>query len=74
MKQKLNLSILNKSEVEMTKKEMGDLRAGGTLCDTRCEHECMESSELRVDAASAVYYTKECPCGSIWVVFGLALV
>ena len=68
--QKLNLAVLKKREVEMTEKEMNKVRSGEIACE--CEVECGGHSAPLVAVFDAAKLNENCPCASIWVIYGLA--
>jgi hypothetical protein len=69
MKQKLNLAVLNKRKEEMNEKEMNEVKAGSIKCE--CEVECHGYPTARSDIWTSVDTGENCPCGSIWTIFGL---
>jgi len=69
MKQKLNLAALNKRKEEITEKEMIEVRAG--VFDCECGPGCFDWPSVRFDNLNYTYSNENCPCGSIWVMFGL---
>ncbi len=71
MKPKLNLAILNKRRGEVTKKEMSALRAGISKCSEACDTECRDGI-LSEAMFENLVYSQNCPCDSIWVIFGLS--
>jgi hypothetical protein len=70
MKRKLNLAVLNKRQEEMTVKEMNAVRAGRIKCE--CEVECGGIMETYDTVWNPIDFSSNCPCGSIWTIFGLA--
>ena len=69
MKQKLNLAVLNMRKEKMKEKEMNEVRSGVLDCD--CEPGCFDWPSVRYDTLNGAFDRENCPCGSIFVYFGL---
>jgi hypothetical protein len=72
MASQLNLALIHKRREEMNETEMNTVRAGMAACECgpECGNEPLHHSGFFEDA----YYgdlSDECPCASVWVVFGL---
>ncbi len=72
MKKKLNFAVLKSKQDDMERKELEMGRSGQSACN--CDSECDGDGVLYAIEISKLHKGSGifCPCGSIWVAFGLA--
>ncbi len=67
---KLNLAMLNRKREEMEKSEQIAAKAGSDPCKG-CYYDCSPEYGLWSSLVEGIMDAINCPCGSMWVDFGL---